>query len=101
MSASSSTTYYNLPQFASSDIPTWDDINTAFSTIDTALHDIATSASAGITQAQAQTLINTALVGAVFHNATSGTGVTSAQYSKLYIKTSSNREVEGEIEDAE
>ena len=85
MSASSSTTYYNLPQFADSDIPTWGDINTAFAAIDSALHTIAESA--GISAQTAQSMIDASLVGTVFHDA-NNTGITSAQYSKLGIKPS-------------
>lgn len=85
MSYSNETQYYDLPQFASSDIPTWDDINTAFSIIDTALHNIA--AASGISAETAQQMINSSLSGAVFHDATNGTGITSAQYSKLKIQS--------------
>ena len=85
MSATNHTQYYNLPQFADSDIPTWGDVNAAFLAIDTALHTIAESA--GISSAQAQALIDASLVGTVFHDA-NNTGITSAQYSKLGIKPS-------------
>lgn len=88
MSYTGTTQYYNLPQFASTDIPTWDDVNAAFSAIDTALHGIAESS--GITQAQAQALIDTSLTGAIFHDATNGTGITSGQYSKLLVKPAPN-----------
>jgi len=39
MSHTNSTTYYNLPQFLSSDIPTWlGDVNSGYADIDSALH---------------------------------------------------------------
>ena len=41
MSASSTTTNLGLPQFASSDIPTWDDINSAFLALDTFISSVA------------------------------------------------------------
>lgn len=83
MSYTNKTKYYNLPQFGENDIPSWNDINTAFGLIDTALHNIATQG--GITEQQAQALINSSLVGVVKHDGTSGTGITNAQYSKLTI----------------
>ena len=88
MSYTNTTQYYDLPQFTSSDVPTWDDVNAAFLAIDTALHTI--SQSSGITQAQAQALIDTSLTGAIFHDATNGTGITSGQYSKLLVKPAPN-----------
>lgn len=84
MSSQNETQYYQLPQFADGDIPSWNDINTAFQKIDTALHSIASAS--GITEAQARSIVNESLVGAVFHDSTNGTGITSAQYSKLLIK---------------
>lgn len=83
MAYTGTTQYYGLPQFAGTDIPTWDDINTAFTTIDTALHNIA--ASSGISQQQAQALIDASLVDTIKYDATAGTGITNAQYSKLKI----------------
>lgn len=56
-----------------------------FKKIDTALHSIASAS--GITEAQARSIVNESLVGAVFHDSTNGTGITSAQYSKLLIKS--------------
>lgn len=45
MSHSTSTPHYNLPQFASTDKPAWlTDINTAYSDIDTGLHNAKTAA---------------------------------------------------------
>ena len=41
MSATQSTTNLGLPQFQSNDIPTWGDINTAFSLIDALVGSIA------------------------------------------------------------
>ena len=41
MSATSTTTNLGLPQFASSDIPTWDDINSAFLALDTFISSVA------------------------------------------------------------
>ena len=73
--------YTNTTQY----VTTWDDINTAFGIIDTALHNIAVSA--GITEQQAQALIDTSLVNAIFYDATNGTGITSNQYSKLKIQS--------------
>lgn len=83
MAYTNTTQYYNLPQFSEHDIPSWNDINTAFSLIDTALHNIASQG--GITEQQAQALIDSSLVGVVKHDGTSGTGITNAQYSKLTI----------------
>lgn len=83
MAYTNSTQYYNLPQYAENDIPSWDDLTTAFAVIDNALHSIASAS--GITEQQAQTLINNAMVGVVKHDATSGTGITNSQYSKLTI----------------
>lgn len=83
MSYTNTTQYYNLPQFGENDVPSWNDINTALSIIDTTLHNIATQS--GITQQQAQALIDQSLVGVVKHDGTSGTGITNAQYSKLTI----------------
>lgn len=83
MAYTNTTQYYNLPQFTEADVPSWNDINTAFGLIDTALHNIATQS--GITQQQAQALIDSSLVGVVKHDGTSGTGITNAQYSKLTI----------------
>ena len=88
MSYTNTTQYYNLPQFASTDVPTWDDINTAFSAIDTALHDIASSS--GISAATAQSMIDTSLAGAIFTDPTNGTGITSTEYSKLLVKPTPN-----------
>lgn len=55
MSHTNSTTYYNLPQFLTSDKPAWlTDINNAFSDIDTALHSAqsdATTAGSNASQA--------------------------------------------------
>lgn len=83
MSYTNTTQYYNLPQFGENDVPSWNDINTALSIIDTTLHNIATQS--GITQQQAQALIDQSLVGVIKHDGTSGTGITNAQYSKLTI----------------
>lgn len=83
MAYTNSTEYYDLPQFAETDVPSWNDINSAFRTIDSALHNIASQG--GITEQQAQALINSSLVGVVKHDGTSGTGITNAQYSKLTI----------------
>lgn len=83
MAYTNTTQYYNLPQFGENDVPSWNDINTAFGLIDTALHNIATQS--GITEQQAQALIDQSLVGVVKHDGTSGTGITNAQYSKLTI----------------
>lgn len=88
MSSTNQTQYYNLPQFASTDIPTWDDINTAFSAIDTALHNI--SIASGISAATAQSMIDASLAGAIFTDPTNGTGITSAEYSKLLVKPTPN-----------
>lgn len=85
MSYSNQTQYYNLPQFASSDVPTWEDVNAAFLAIDTALHAI--SEASGISSAQAQALIDASITDFVKYDATNGTGVTSAQYSKLMINS--------------
>lgn len=85
MAYTDTTEYYNLPQFASTDIPSWNDINTAFTAIDTALHNIAQSS--GISEQQAQALINASLVDTIKYDATAGTGITNAQYSKLKIVT--------------
>lgn len=83
MAYTNTTQYYNLPQFGENDVPSWNDINTAFGLIDTALHSIATQS--GITQQQAQSLIDQSLAGVIKHDSTSGTGITNAQYSKLTI----------------
>lgn len=83
MAYSQETEHYELPQFQSSDIPTWSDLNTAFSIIDAALYNI--SQQSGISAQQAQALIDTSISGAVFHDAVNGTGITSAQYSKLKV----------------
>lgn len=85
MSSTNKTTHYNLPQFADTDIPSWNDINSAFEAIDTALYEM--SQQSGISQATAQTMINNAIKNAVFYDASNGKGITSAQYSKLKIKT--------------
>lgn len=85
MAYTGTTQYYGLPQFAETDIPSWNDINTAFATIDTALHNIASQS--GITQQQAQALIDASLVDTIKYDATTGTGITNAQYSKLKIVT--------------
>lgn len=85
MAYTGTTQYYSLPQFAGTDIPSWDDLNTAFTIIDTALHNIAESS--GISQQQAQALIDASLVDTIKYDATAGTGITNAQYSKLKIVT--------------
>jgi len=83
MAYTNTTQYYNLPQFQDTDKPTWGDINTAFSIIDTAMHNIATSG--GITAQEAQAMIDNSLDDAVFYDAVNGTGLTSGEYSKLKI----------------
>lgn len=85
MAYTGTTTHYSLPQFAGTDIPTWDDINTAFTAIDTALYNI--SQASGISQQQAQALIDASLVDTIKYDSTAGTGITNAQYSKLKIIT--------------
>ena len=68
MSYSSTTTNLHLPQFADSDIPTWNDINTAMQLIDEF----------------AGTVQPTDLTGFVKYTS-AGAGITNAQYSHLEI----------------
>ena len=52
MSSTNHTTNYNLPQYVGSDKPAWlGDINPAFSAIDTAMHNNATTAAQGVSDA--------------------------------------------------
>lgn len=91
MSSTNHTTNYNLPQFVGSDKPAWlGDINPAFSAIDTAMKENATSASTAETDATTAnnnigTMANltttekTTLVGAINEvNSTAGTAQTTA-----------------------
>lgn len=76
MAYTTTTTNLKLPQFASTDIPTWDDINTAFATIDNAY---------GTLESAIDKIPS--LTGYVKVDMTNGTGITSAQYSKLTIES--------------
>lgn len=59
MSYTNSTTYFNLPQWLTTDVPSWlSDVNNAFLTIDTNLHTAATNASSA---ADAVTALDTRL----------------------------------------
>lgn len=117
MSATNTTLNLGLPQWSAGDIPTWDEVNTAFAKVDSIVGAIAPKYDAtatyskgdivqyngGFYKAKANTsaevwtpahwdtliiseqLESTDLTNFVKYDATNGTGLTNAQFTKLAI----------------
>lgn len=98
MSATGSTTNYDLPQFEENDIPSWlTDFNDAMEKIDSAIHNVAASSgeptdyqqlkndvTALTSKMEAVVAVLKTLNNAVVVGTTTG-GITATEYSKLKV----------------
>lgn len=98
MSATGSTTNYDLPQFEENDIPSWlTDFNDAMEKIDSAIHNVSASSGEPADYQQLKTNVSelsekmTKVIAALktLNNAvvvgTASGGITATEYSKLKI----------------